>query len=184
MRFLPRSKGDGKRKHNIKRCARTPYVLAFDSFLLVFLVLSCWYLLSLRFYSFFLFFIARNQGEIDANIVPDSTANEGESILPVGPEDKPVEIVYQGDLYIRRIDIANVDKLIYAKNTTTDGITTIEMNFAGDGSAFIRYRRTGEMLEMRFERATYRHDPKTGVVTISAYEAIPPTGLRSGEVAS
>jgi hypothetical protein len=44
--------------------------------------------------------------------------------------------IAMGNTPIRRIDIRDIDKVTFFRNATENGITTIEINFAGDGSFF------------------------------------------------
>jgi hypothetical protein len=67
-----------------------------------------------------------------------------------GPATRSPDGLFNIDLGtdpINRIDIEDIDKVTFFKNTTENEITTIEINFAGDGSFFIQYVRNGKLLK-------------------------------------
>lgn len=57
-----------------------------------------------------------------------------------------------GDTPLIRIDIEDIDKVTFFKRTTENEVTTAEINFVGDGSFFIQYKRSGKLLAFRGER--------------------------------
>jgi hypothetical protein len=78
---------------------------------------------------------------------------------------------------VNRVDVRDVGKVTLFNNCTVNGVTTVDLNFVGDGSATIEYEVNGPIRRLKTHHVLLAIDSENGIIELRPWEEPPAPGI-------